>query len=98
MLISTKRKEKGNVLISVTAQVFIILLCCPAIWLVVRYDGWREAIGIGLGIISLPFILYSALRHGQWGFLVPCIVFVIATFPALVNGVKEKFRKGEVRK
>ena len=82
-------------LISVFAQVMIILLTVPAIWLVVKYDGWRESIGVGLGILSVPFIAYSALRHGQWGFLVPCIVFVVATFPILLIGIKTKFKKGE---
>jgi len=83
------------VLISVFAQVMIILLACPAIWLIVKYDGWRESIGVGIGIMSVPFIIYSALRHGQWGFIIPCVLFVIATFPILLRGIKTKFKKTE---
>ena len=80
-------------LISVFAQVFIILLTCPAIWLVVKYDGFRESIGVALGVLSVPFIMYTALRHGQWGFFIPCIVFIVATFPILLTGIKNKFQK-----
>jgi hypothetical protein len=83
------------VLISVFAQICIILLACPAIWLVVKYDGWRETIGVGLGVLAIPFIAYSALRHGQWGFIIPCIVFIVATFPVLLTGFKNKFKKTE---
>jgi len=80
-------------LINVFAQAMIVLLICPAIWLVVKYDGWRETIGVGVGILAVPFVGYTALRHGQWGFLVPCIVFVIATFPILLTGIKNKFKR-----
>jgi hypothetical protein len=81
------------VLISVFAQVMIILLACPAIWLIVKYDGWRESIGVGLGVVATPFIAYSALRHGQWGFIIPCGFFIIATFPIIVRAIKTKFKK-----
>ena len=80
-------------LVSIFAQIFIILLVCPAIWLVVKYDGWPETIGIGLGVIAVPFIGYSALRHGQWGFIIPCIVFLVATFPILLRGIENKWRR-----
>ena len=83
-------------LISVFAQVMIILLACPAIWLVVKYDGWRESIGVAIGIVAVPFIVYSALRHGQWGIIIPCVVFIIATFPILLTGIKNKFRKEKI--
>lgn len=80
-------------LISVFAQICIILFVCPAIWLIVKYDGWKESIGVGLGVIAVPFIAYTALRHGQWGIIIPCIVFIVATFPILLTGIKNKFRK-----
>lgn len=80
-------------LISVFAQACIILLACPAIWLIVKYDGWRETIGVGLGVLAIPFIAYSALRHGQWGFIIPCVVFIVATFPVILQGIKTKFKK-----
>jgi len=86
-------------LISVFAQICIILFVCPAIWLIVKYDGWKESIGVILGVIAVPFIAYSALRHGQWGIIIPCIVFLIATFPVLVRGIKTRFtQKSERRK
>lgn len=80
-------------LISVFAQIAIILLACPAIWLIVKYDGWRESVGVGIGVLATPFIAYSALRHGQWGFIVPCVVFIVATFPILLKAIKNKFKK-----
>ena len=80
-------------LISVFAQVCIILLTCPAIWLIIKYDGWRETIGVGIGVLAIPFIGYSALRHGQWGFIIPCVIFLVATFPVLLTGIKNKFKK-----
>ena len=80
-------------LISVVAQIGIILFVCPAIWLIIKYDGWRESIGVALGVIAVPFIAYTALRHGQWGIIIPCIVFIVATFPILLTGIKTKFRK-----
>ena len=80
-------------LINVFGQAMIVLLICPAIWLVVKYDGWRETIGVGLGVLAVPFVTYTALRHGQWGFLVPSAFFVVATFPILLTGIKNKFKK-----
>jgi hypothetical protein len=81
------------VLISVVAQLGIILFACPAIWLVVKYDGWREGIGVALGVVAVPFIAYSSLRHGQWGIFIPCVVFIIATFPILLTLIENKFKK-----
>lgn len=85
-------------LISVVAQIGIILFVCPAIWLIVKYDGWRESIGVTLGVIAVPFIAYTALRHGQWGIIIPCIVFIIATFPVLVKGIKTKYTQKSERR
>jgi hypothetical protein len=81
-------------LINVFAQICIILFVCPAIWLIVKYDGWKESIGVALGVVATPFIAYTALRHGQWGIIVPCVVFIVATFPILLTSIKTKFRKG----
>jgi len=80
-------------LINVFAQAMIVFLVSITIWLVIKYDGWRETIGVGIGILAVPFVAYTALRHGQWGFLVPCVVFVIATFPILLTGIKNRFKK-----
>ncbi len=85
-------------LISVFAQICIILFVCPAIWLIVKYDGWRESVGVTLGVIATPFIIYSALRHGQWGIIIPCVVFIVATFPVLVRGIKTRFTQKSERR
>jgi len=81
------------VLFNLTAQIFIILFTCPAIWLIVKYDGWRESIGVALGVLATPFIIYNAIHHGQWGLLIPCIVFIVATFPILLKAIENKIRK-----
>jgi len=79
------------------AQIAMVLLGIPAIYLIVKYDGWRESLGIVLGDLALPFIVFSALKGGQWGMLVLCAVFFVLTCPRLFNFVvgwfKSKFNK-----
>jgi len=47
-------------------QVAIIVLSCPAIWLVGRREPWRRW-GFILGLLGQPFWLWSTWQNEQWG-------------------------------
>ena len=84
-------------IISMFNQAMMIGFGLPAIYLVVKYDGWRESIGIVLGSVSAAFMILSALKGGQWGILVLCGGFYLFTYPRLIKFVtswcKGKFKK-----
>jgi len=66
------------------SQIGIILLSCPAIWLVSRKDKWKRW-GYILGLCGQPLWLYSSIENGQWGIAILSLWYTYAWGQGVYN-------------